>query len=43
MPLKSSFSDEKFGLDILPANKTFLDFLDLMSLIISPNFPILIL
>ncbi len=34
---------EIFGLAIFPANSTFLDFFSLISFIISPNFPMLIL
>ena len=43
MPFKSKLRDEKFGFAILPANKTFLDFFDLINFIISPNLPMLIL
>ena len=43
MPFKSNLKDEKFGLAILPANKTFLHFFFLIKSIIWPNLPILTL
>ena len=40
---RSNLNEEKFGFEILPANKTLLHFFCLIKFIIVPNFPILIL